>query len=79
MQQAAVTFSLMTRNAFFQKGIGNAACKKRFSSTDITPNKKSRSVCFHLFPVTYIIVCQFYFRIDAVIPGKRVVVECFVL
>ena len=33
----------------------------------------------HLFPVAYIIVCQFYFRIDAVIPGKSVVIECFVL
>ena len=32
------------RNAFFKKGIGNAACKKRFSSTDITPNKLGLSV-----------------------------------
>ena len=67
------------RNAFFQQGIGNAACKKRFSSTDITPDEKSGSICSHLFPVAYIIVCQFYFRIDAVIPGKSVVIECFVL
>ena len=63
------------RDAFFQKGIGNAACKERFSSTDIAPDEKSGSVCFHLFPVTYIIVCKFHFRIAAVIFGKGVVIK----
>ena len=40
---------------------------------------KTGSVCFHLFPATYIIVSQFHFWIDAVIVGKSVVIECFVL
>ncbi len=29
--------------------------------------------------IDFTLVCQFYFQIDAVIPGKSVVIECFVL
>ena len=67
------------RNTFFQKGIGNAACKEGFPSTDISPEEKTGGIGFHIFPVLHIFVGVCHLRVDAVIFVKCIIIKCLIL